>query len=181
MVVLQKNAVGQIITVIIAAAHTHGIFFKNPHVRRCFSRIQKLRLRSRKEPCHRTGIGCNAAHPLQVVQSYPLSGQQAADISPHLPHQLPAAHFLSILTEKFAFHPTVQKLEHPGKHLQSGNHAVLLADQIHLSRHGLLHNSIGGYVFTGNIFLQRFQNQMICLERHGDWIHDCFSFPYISL
>ena len=99
MVVFQKDSVRKIISVVLAAAYTYCIFFKNTHVRCGFSCIQKGDAGSFKKGCNGMGISCNSAHSLKIIEGYTLTGEKYTDITGNFSHLLAFFYFVAILAE----------------------------------------------------------------------------------
>ena len=107
------------------------------------------------------GISCDTAHSLQIIQCDSFAGKQRTDISSNNTHQLTFLHLIAVFAIKINLHIFIQDLKYSAKYIQSGNDSVLFADQLHLTGHGFFHHRIGGYILTGNIFLQCFFDQMV--------------------
>ena len=81
MVILKQNAVRQIIAVVMAAANLDSVLLKNAHIWCGFTRIQQLCLAALQHVGQTSGIGSDAAHTLEKIQSSPFAGEQTADIA----------------------------------------------------------------------------------------------------
>ena len=55
----------------------------------------------------------------------------------------------------------IEQRKYSCKYFHTGNDAVLFAEKLYRSLAGFWHDSIRGYIFTGDIFLQRQQQQII--------------------
>ena len=73
MIILKQHAVGKIIAMVETSAHSYGVFFKYPHVRRSLPCVKELHSRAFKQISGLSCVGGNTAHALKVIKSYPLS------------------------------------------------------------------------------------------------------------
>ena len=73
MIVLQQNAVGQIVAVVATAADRNGIFFQKPHIRRRLARVEEFDPASFQQLDNPVRVRSHAAQALQVIKSYPFS------------------------------------------------------------------------------------------------------------
>ena len=99
MVVFQKDSVRKIISVVLAAAYTYCIFFKNTHVRCGFSCVKKCDAGSLKKRCYGMRVCCNSAHSLKIIEGYTLTGEKYTDITGNFSHLLAFFYFVAILAE----------------------------------------------------------------------------------
>ena len=70
------------------------------------------------------------------------------DIAHNPAHELALFHFISIFTIELCLRLPVKKLKYSLEHIKPGNHAVFLADQIHLSSDRLLHHCVRAYILA---------------------------------
>ena len=67
MVVFQKNTIGKIITMVVAAAYFYCVFFKDSHIWGGFSGIQKFCFAAFQQFCDRVCISGDTAHSLEII------------------------------------------------------------------------------------------------------------------
>ena len=166
MVILQHHAVGKVVPMVASATDSHRVLLKNPVVRCGLPRIQQTNAGSLQQVRNLTGMCRHAAHALQIVQRRPLAGQQHPDIPPNVRQLLTLLHLIAILHVSDNLRLRIQQGEHPLKNLQTTDHAVLLADQLHVPRALVPHDAVGGHIFTGNILPQRAENQRLHVQLH---------------
>ena len=161
MIVLQKDAVRQIVTVIIPAAHFDSIFLEDAHIWCRFPGIQELRPRALQQSCNGVGIGGDPAHSLEIIQCRALPAQKNADVPPDCRHMLSIFYCIAVLTVKFYRHLWIQKDKDPLKNPQAGYDAILFADELYFTLHRLPHNGIGRNILTRYILFQCLTDQTI--------------------
>ena len=67
VVVLEHDAVGEVVAVIAPAARADGLLLEHAHVRRGFARVHQRGAAAFKQARHATCVRGDAAHALQVV------------------------------------------------------------------------------------------------------------------
>ena len=75
------------------------------------------------------GIGRNAAHALQIVQSYPFGRQDGPHTADDFGQFLAFMDFIAIFDEKLEPDLVVQQSKGPGKDIEAGDDAVLFAQE----------------------------------------------------
>ena len=125
MIVLEEDAVRQIVTVILAAADSDGIFFKDPHVRRRLARIDQGDSRTGQQGYDLMGIGRDAAHALQIVEAYPFGRQDGPDAADDFGQLLSLVDFVAVFDKKFEPDFVIQQGKGPGKDVEPGDDAIL--------------------------------------------------------
>ena len=176
VVVLQHDAVGQVVAVVGAAAQTHGVLLEDAHAGSGFPGVQQGGVGALQQVGHGPGVGGDAAEALQVVQGGALTGEQHPDVALHCGHVLAGNHMVAVLHVEDHFGLGVQQGEDPLKDLQTGDDAVLLADQIHLAGLCLRHDGVGGDVLAVDILFQGKADVLIRHKLHGNGVHDSSSF-----
>ena len=152
MIVLEKNAVGKIIAVVIAAAYANGIFLENTVVRGGFSGVQKLDPGSLKKSCNLAGVGGDSAHSLEIVEGGSFSAKEHTDISVNFSHKLFIFYVVSVFYIEFSSGGWIQKCENTLKNLEPADDSIFFADKIYNAWSGIGHNAVGRYVFACDIF-----------------------------
>lgn len=99
------------------------------------------------------GIGRNAAHALQIVQSYPFGRQDGPHTADDFGQFLAFMDFIAIFDEKLEPDLVVQQSKGPGKDIEAGDDAVLFAQEFRFTLAVFRQNGIGRHVFTGDVFL----------------------------
>ena len=125
VIVLEEDAVGQIITVILAAANRDGIFFKDPHVRRRLARIDQGDSRTGQQGYDLMGIGRDAAHALQIVEAYPFGRQDGPNAADDFGQLLSLVDFVAVFDKKIKPDFVIQQGKGPGKDVEAGDDAIL--------------------------------------------------------
>ena len=81
MVILEKNTVAEVISVIIATSDLYGILFKNAHIGSGLSCVEKLGFGSIQKIGNVASVCSDTAHSLQIVESRSFAGKKHSDIS----------------------------------------------------------------------------------------------------
>ena len=146
---------------ILAAADFDCIFFKNTHIRGRFSGIEKGRFGTFEQLRNASRIRCDSAHPLQIIERGSLTGQQNTDITVYRCQQIAFFDFIAVFHIRDNLGFLIEQRKYSCKYFHTGNDAVLFAEKLYRSLACFWHDSIRGYIFTGDIFLQRQQQQII--------------------
>ena len=156
---------------VVPAADAHRVLLQDAQARRGLAGVQQAGVRALQGGGHLPRAGGDAAHALQEVQRHALAGEQHADVAPHAAQELAAAHRVPVLAEEGHLRPLVQQGEHAREHVQPGDDAVLLGQQLHLARRLLADDGVRAHVLIRNILPQRREQQRIDLRFHRDGIH----------
>ena len=158
MIILQQDAIAEVVTVIVSAADFNSILFKDTHIGSRLAGIQQFCLGAFQEIRDLSGVCRNTAHTLQEVQCGTLAGQQYPNVTTDNAQLFALTDPVTILAGKGNFGAFVEKCKYSLKHIQAGNDTVFLTDQLHLTQLVMGHNGIGGDIFAGDVFLQSTQN-----------------------
>ena len=174
VIVFEQHAVGQVVAMIVPAAHAHGILLKHPHIRGGLSRIQQFRLCPFQQFRHRPRIRRNPAHALQIIERHPLARKEHPDIPRHFGEQLSLFHFVPVAHKKLRLRRRIQQFKRARKHVQPADHAVLLAQKLHLPLAILRHHGVGGNVLARDVLPKRHFDQPVRLQFFRNRIHTLF-------
>ena len=170
MVVLQHDAVGEVVTVVVPAAAGDRVFFEDAVVRRRLAGVQQPRLRAFQKVRDVLCVSGDAAHSLQIVERGALAAQDDTDVAVDLRHEGALRDEVAVFDEEFDAGLRVQERKDALKDLQAADDAVLLADEVCLPRLRVGHDAVGGDVLAGDVLLQGAQDQRIDIEFQGDRI-----------
>lgn len=81
--------------------------------------------------CHSVRIGSDTAHALQVVERHALARKQHARIAAHLAHVVAGVHLVTVGNIKQHRALRIQQLKGAGEHIQAGDDAIGLGDELH--------------------------------------------------
>ena len=116
-------------------------------------------------------VSSDAAHALQVVERHALARKQYARVAAHLAHVVAGVHLIAIDDIKQHRALRIQQLKGASEHVQAGDDAIGLGDELHRggTRRGA--HARRAHVLKRNVLAQSLQNQIIDDELHGNGIH----------
>ena len=173
VVVLDQDAVGEVVAVVARPAHAHGLLLEDAHVGRGLAGVHELGPGAREKRRHRAGLGGNAAHALEVVEGDPLAGKQGAHMGVHRAEELALLHLVAVRDREVGCCRGVEQLEGADEDVQAADHAVLLGDELDLPRRLGRDDRGRGHVLAGNVLAQGREDERLRLEPERYRIHPC--------
>ena len=116
-------------------------------------------------------VSSDAAHALQVVERHALARKQYARIAAHLAHVVAGVHLVTVGNIKEHRALRIQQLKGAGEHIQAGDDAVGLGDELNGSGTRRGAHARRAHVLKRDVLTQSLQNQIINDELHGNGIH----------
>ena len=130
MVVLEHDGRRQVVAVVAAAADLNRRLLKHAHARRGLARVDEHGLGSLERCGHAVRVGSDAAHALQVVECHALARKQHARVTAHLTHMVAGVHLVTVGNIKQHRALRIQQLKGASKHIQAGDDAIGLCDEL---------------------------------------------------
>ena len=116
-------------------------------------------------------VSCDAAHALQVVERHALARKQHARVAAHLAHVVAGVHLVTVGSIKQHRALRIQQLKGASEHVQTGDNAVGLGDELNGSGARRGAHAHRTHVLKRDVLAQSLQNQVIDDELHSNGIH----------
>ena len=139
MVIFEHHTVRQIISVIVTAAGSYGIFFKYAHVRDRLSRIEKLYPRIFQHTCHFVCISGYPAHSLKKIERCAFTGQYRACTAFDSSDMLSCSDRIAVGNECINNSAVVKHTEDSAEYIETCDYAVSLAEKLRGSTAAAFH------------------------------------------
>ena len=161
VVVLQHGTVRQIVPVVLAAAHRHGILLQRTQPRQGLAGIGDLGVGASHQ-LHALVCGSgNAAHVLENVQGSPFAFQQGLGAAGHGGDNIALFHRFAVMNANIHGEVAANQFKHPLGNVNAAEHTAVLCQIIRLTGVCVVQQIVSGHIDIVNIFVQCGGNQSV--------------------